>query len=171
MKSEKRRSLILDELTKATSPISASKFAEQYQVSRQIIVGDIALLRASSIEILATPKGYIINSKNNDDDSCVYVLACKHDAAHTLDELYTIVDHGGEVIDVIVEHPIYGQLTGYLDVASRYDADQFIKKIQEENTKPLSVLTDGIHLHSIKCKDENNYQLIKKMLCEKGYLL
>lgn len=171
MKSEKRRNMILDELKKAASPISAGTFAEQYQVSRQIIVGDIALLRASSIEILATPKGYIINSEKSDDDSCVYVLACKHDASHTLDELYTIVDYGGEVIDVIVEHPIYGQLTGYLNVASRYDADQFVEKIQEENTKPLSVLTDGIHLHSIRCKDEKNYQLIKKMLCEKGYLL
>jgi transcriptional regulator of NAD metabolism len=171
MKSEERRKQILDKLKKATSPISASRLAELYKVSRQVIVGDIALLRAASIEILATPKGYVINPEKSSDNSCVYVLACKHDAAHTLDELYTIVDFGGEVIDVIVEHPIYGQLTGYINVASRYDADQFVKNIEEQNTKPLSALTDGIHLHNIKCKDEQTFNLIKEMLCEKGYLL
>ncbi|MBK5253316.1 MAG: transcription repressor NadR [Peptostreptococcaceae bacterium] len=171
MKSEERRNEILDQLKKTTSPVSAGKLAEIFNVSRQVIVGDIALLRAASIKILATPKGYVINPGNSNDDSCIYVIACKHDADHTLEELYTIVDYGGEVIDVIVEHPIYGQLTGYLNVSSRYDADQFVKNIEEQNTKPLSDLTDGIHLHNIKCKDKSNFELIKKMLCEKGYLL
>ena len=84
--------------------------------------------------------------------------------------MYTIVDLGGSIIDVIVEHPIYGQLTGKLHLSSRYDVNQFLKKITHDNAKPLSQLTNGLHLHTIQCLDQETYQRIVDALDEKGYL-
>ena len=171
MKSDERRQEILNILKKEKAPISANKLAEKFEVSRQVIVGDVALLRAANISIMATPKGYVLNDIKTNDTSYIGTIACKHDAEHTLDELNIIVDHGGEVIDVIVEHPVYGQLIGCLNVASRYDAIHLVDNITEQKTKPLSTLTDGIHVHNIKCRDKETFELIKNKLCEKGYLL
>jgi hypothetical protein len=171
MKSEERRKKILDILRYEKEPIAANKLAERFQVSRQIIVGDIALLRAANNMIMATPKGYILNDSIINDTAYVGTIACKHDADQTLDELYTILDYGGEIIDVIVEHPIYGQLIGCLNISSRYDAYQLVNNINEQKTKPLSTLTVGIHIHNIRCRDKDAFELIKTKLCEKGYLL
>ena len=70
-----------------------------------------------------------------------------------------------------IDHPIYGQLSGKLDVHSRYDADLFVEKVKQYSTKPLSSLTSGIHLHRVGCRDEETFLRIKAALKEKGYLL
>ena len=149
-----RREKIIEEIKKSNKPISASKLATMLGVSRQIIVGDVALLRASGFCIAAT----------------TYTIAVKHSKDALADELYTIVDLGGSVVDVIVDHPIYGQLTGKLHLSSRYDIDQFLKKVSHEKAKPLSQLTDGLHLHTIECQNEDTYQRIIDSLHKKGYL-
>ena len=51
-----RREDIVRRLTISAEPISASSLAAAYGVSRQIIVGDIALLRASGEKISSTPR-------------------------------------------------------------------------------------------------------------------
>ncbi|WP_315968792.1 transcription repressor NadR [Candidatus Stoquefichus massiliensis] len=162
-----RKEKIIKTIKKSDKPISASKLASQFGVSRQIIVGDVALLRASGYNIIATPRGYILDEQNNE---YIYTIAVKHDQQSLGDELYTIVDLGGSIIDVIVDHPIYGQLTGKLHISSRYDVDQFLKKVEHGKAKPLSQLTDGLHLHTIQCQNEDVYQRIIKTLDEKGYL-
>lgn len=162
-----RKEKIIEEIKSSDKPISASKLASQCGVSRQIIVGDVALLRASGYNIIATPRGYILDNQNNE---CIYTIAVKHNQQSLGDELYTIVDLGGSIIDVIVDHPIYGQLAGKLHISSRYDVDQFLKKVENGKAKPLSQLTDGLHLHTIQCQNEDIYQRIIKVLDEKGYL-
>lgn len=162
-----RKEKIIQEIQKNQKPISASKLATLYGVSRQIIVGDVALLRASGYNIIATPRGYVLDEQNNE---LTHTIAVKHQKEDLGDELYTIVDMGGDIIDVIVEHPIYGQLTGKLHISSRYDVDQFLKKVNNNEANPLSQLTNGLHLHTIRCPDEQTYQRILKALEEKGYL-
>lgn len=162
-----RREKIIEEIKKSNKPISASKLATMLGVSRQIIVGDVALLRASGFCIAATPRGYILDHQSQ---ATTYTIAVKHSKDTLADELYTIVDLGGSVVDVIVDHPIYGQLTGKLHLSSRYDIDQFLKKVSHEKAKPLSQLTDGLHLHTIECQNEDTYQRIIDSLHKKGYL-
>lgn len=162
-----RKEKIIKRIKKSDKPISASKLAAQFGVSRQIIVGDVALLRASGYDIIATPRGYILDDQNSE---CVYTIAVKHGKDTLADELYTIVDLGGSIIDVIVEHPIYGQLTGKLHISSRYDVEQFLKKVNNEQAKPLSQLTDGLHLHTIQCQNEDVFKRIMQALDDKGYL-
>ncbi|MEG0157382.1 MAG: transcription repressor NadR, partial [Anaerovoracaceae bacterium] len=158
MNTELRRETILDLLSSATAPISASALAKELSVSRQVIVGDVALLRATGSPIVATPKGYLLELQKN-AFPYIGVLACKHDMAGLKTELYLVVDYGGTIIDVTVDHVIYGQLSGMLNISSRYDADIFIEKVSAEGSKPLSNLTEGIHLHRIGCKDRQTFDI------------
>lgn len=169
MEATKRRDAIVSILSEGNRPVSARKLAALLSVSRQIIVGDVALLRASGIDVIATPKGYVLESESM-THKFVGQLASHHTADETKTELYAVVDNGGEVIDVIVEHPIYGELRGRLTISSRYDADQFIEKIENEQANLLSELTDGVHLHTIGCADKKTFERIKKELDTLGFL-
>lgn len=170
MDAKERRNRILAKLQGCDTPISASSLAEELSVSRQIIVGDVALLRASGAHISATPRGYIYEQEAS-EFPYEGLLACRHTTAQLEDELYTIVDFGGFVIDVTIEHPLYGQLSGPLNLGSRYDVDLFIEKVlAEENAKPLSVLTGGVHLHRIGCRDQAAFSLIRQQLTEKNII-
>lgn len=163
MKAEQRRACIARTLT-ADHPISATALARQFSVSRQIIVGDIALLRAGGMDIVATPRGYRLGETTG----LVRAVACLHTAEQTEAELLAMVDNGCTVVDVVVEHPLYGQLTGQLSLASRYDVEQFVDRIRD--SVPLSMLTGGIHLHHLRCPDEAAYQRVCRALEGLGIL-
>lgn len=170
MGTRSRRQMILGDLKDADRPVSASSLAEKYHVSRQIVVGDIALLRAGGEPIIATPRGYILESGASPSD--IFTIACRHDSdSQLIDELYTIVDNGAVAVDVIVDHPVYGQIVGQLQVSSRFDADRFAETLKSSNAAPLSQITDGIHLHTIRCKDPERIKLIKELLAQKGILI
>ena len=147
-----RRAAILSVLERTDHPVSAAALAREFSVSRQIIVGDVALLRAGGLSIAATPRGYMLPEEHS---GLVRTLACRHRADQMEDELNAIVDQGCTVIDVIVEHPIYGQLTGPLQLSSRYDVIQFVDRCRQSDALPLSNLTEGIHLHTISCPDDH----------------
>lgn len=162
MPAQARRDRIETMLKHSDTALSASSLAHEFQVSRQVIVGDIALLRASGLDIQATPRGYLL--KGNDSEGYTGTIACRHSREAMQAELYTIVDLGGRILDVIVDHPIYGQLTGQLQIASRYDADQFIRKLDREKAQPLSRITDGVHLHTVICPDKETFDRIVQAL-------
>lgn len=102
MDAASRRQAILDRLRAADRPVSASALASERNVSRQIIVGDIAILRAGGAEISATPRGYVLPQAT---DGITRTIACRHTLAQTGQELDILVDNGCTVLDVIVEHP------------------------------------------------------------------
>lgn len=167
-----RRNQIIKIIRSSTAPVSASILATQLNVSRQIIVGDIALLRASGQNISATPRGYVFESEETQQAyGYIGFIACRHNDGKLAEELYAIVDFGGTIIDVTIEHSTYGQISGRLDIASRHDADEFINKLNVSQSKPLSDLTHGIHLHRIGCRDKKTFDLITKVLVEKEIAL
>ena len=166
MQAKARREAILNTLSTCPDPVSASTLAAQFSVSRQVIVGDIALLRAGGADISATPRGYVYH---RDVSSVIHKVATRHKSDQTEAELNAIVDQGCTVVDVIVEHPIYGQITGPLELSSRYDVSQFLLRSAE--TQPLSVLTEGIHLHTLSCPDEAAFTRVQNALRTLGVLL
>lgn len=169
---EERRNRVKETLQQTDHPLTASYLAEQYSVSRQIIVGDIALLRASGMQILATPRGYLLDSSAKEEEKNIGMIACRHAQEQLREELYTIVDFGATVVDVTIEHALYGELSGKLDLSSRYDVDAFMDKVeQEKNCAPISSLTGGVHLHRIRYKDEESFDRIKEVLREKHILI
>ena len=168
MRSEQRRQALLDILKQNTQPISAAALAARFDVSRQVIVGDVALLRSAGEQISATPRGYVMGHKAS---GLMRQLAVKHGPAELEAELNAIVDHGCTVVDVIVEHPVYGQLTGSLQLSSRYDVSQFMNRCSTFAAHPLSNLTGGIHLHTLICPDEAAFERVKDALHQQGMLL
>lgn len=168
MRAEERRQAILEHLRQSSRPVSAGYLAERFSVSRQAVVGDVALLRASGADISATPRGYVISQAAQ---GLIRQVACRHDAAGMEAELNAMVDQGCSVLDVIVDHPIYGQLTGPLQLSSRYDVGQFIARCAGAGARPLSDLTGGIHLHTLSCPDESAFLRVRGALGDLGVLL
>ena len=160
-----RRNAIYQVLS-ADTPISATALAGRFGVTRQVVVGDIALLRAEGRSVIATPRGYIIPVP----DGFVRTIACVHNAQQTRDELNAMVDCGCTVIDGVVEHPVYGLLTAPLAISSRYDVEQFIEKMASASASPLSALTEGIHLHTLSCPVEEVFNHLRDKLREMGML-
>ena len=164
-----RREQIIAILKESDSPISATNLARQFNVSRQIVVGDIALIRAQGLDINATPRGYVFPSESRD---CITrTIACLHEGEDSmLNELNAIVDMGCKVLDVIVDHPVYGQISGQLQISSRNDVNEFVERVKTEKAHSLSELTDGIHLHTVECPNEEVYVNLVKKLIELGIL-
>ena len=168
MSVETRHKQILTILKESNSPIVARKLAEKFEVSRQVIVGYIALLRAAGEEILSTPKGYILNTHL--EKEVKKRLVCKHSIEETGAEIQTIIDLGGKLLDVSVEHPVYGEITGTLNIFDQADADQFIQKLKSGETSLLLELTEGVHVHTIAASNIEIIELIEQDLMEKGLL-
>lgn len=168
MNAAQRRGRILDELKVAEGPLSATALAQRLSVSRQIIVGDVALLRAAGEGITATPRGYVLDAPR---PGIVATVACAHSGADMERELTLMVDQGCTVENVIVEHPVYGQLTGPLELSSRYDVSEFIRRVRECEAQPLSALTDGVHLHRLRCPDEGALERVRAALDGAGFLV
>ncbi len=162
-----RKEKILNILGKATGPVSATALSKELGVSRQIIVGDVALLRAGGYDIDATPRGYVMGSTKTANRTRI---VCQHQDTDTERELNIFVDNGCRVVDVIVEHPVYGQLTGLLNIASRYDVKAFLKKVAESDAHSLCQLTDGIHIHTIEYPDSDALERTVAELKEAGII-
>ena len=165
---EKSEEEIVKRLRETEKPISATRFAKAFDVSRQIIVGDVALLRATGVEIVATARGYMLEQPL---EGIERKIACQHTPEQTREELSVIVAKGGEVVDVSIAHPLYGELIGSLRIQSEKDIDKFMDKYQKEHATLLSVLTGGVHLHTIRCADEETFQEIKEALRKKVFCL
>ncbi|MGX4600346.1 3H domain-containing protein [Faecalimicrobium sp. JNUCC 81] len=166
-----RRENILKILKNSKQAVSGTSLASELNVSRQVIVGDVAILKAAGEDIISTSKGYILNDKKESEGYILKTIACKHSKEYIEDELNSIVDEGATVVNVMVEHCLYGQITGDLYLSSRRDVKEFIQKLKSDIVNPLADLTDGIHLHTIKCRDEVSFNEIIKSLESKGYLL
>ena len=168
MEAQRRRERLAKRLEGADGPVSATALAKEFAVSRQVIVGDVALLRAAGLDIAATPRGYVLPAGVSGH---TFTVATTHGPADMEGELNAIVDQGGTVLDVIVEHPIYGQITAPLRVSSRYEIGQFIDRCRQHSAAPLSLLTDGVHLHTVCCQDPACEARVKEKLRELGFLL
>jgi len=169
MEASFRRKKILDMISTQKPPVSASLLAKTFNVSRQVIVGDVALLRAQGHEIIPTARGYMI-PEYKDANQYHGKIACRHTPENTKAELYAIVDSGAVVVNVIVEHEIYGEITGGLNLANRGDVDLFINKVDTSEVRLLSELTMGVHLHTIACRDRAHFDEICRTLDENGFL-
>lgn len=168
---DERREEILRLLSLADDPIKGTDLSEKLGVSRQVIVQDIAILRARGESIIATPQGYMV-PKSNENRRLIKTIACTHqNNAELEEELKIIVDLGGKIIDVIVEHPLYGEIKSQLQIGSRYDLDLFVKSLKTTKAEPLASLTAGVHLHTIEVDDEKTFRIIKEKLREKNYLI
>ncbi len=168
MKADERRNSIIEMLIIEKKAIKGTTLAERFNVTRQIIVKDIAILRAKGNSIIATPDGYMINDNSSRVKS---VIAVNHNNEDVIRELEIVVKYGGIIEDVIVEHPLYGEIKGILMIKNLNDLNKFKNTLKEINAKPLSILTNGVHLHTVSADSIENMELIKEELKENGFIL
>jgi transcriptional regulator of NAD metabolism len=165
---ERRKRIV--KLLKDKSPLTGSQLATSLGVTRQVIVSDITVLRAAGETIMATPRGYTAMAEPL-KRGVTKLVAVRHRPEETADELLAAVDLGVEVVDVIVDHPVYGQMTGQLSLSTRADVMSFLERIKGTNAGLLSSLTDGVHLHTVRGRDTSHIAKLESLLAEKGYLL
>lgn len=168
---EKRRELILSWLQSEASPLTGSELAKRTNVSRQIIVQDISLLKARNEPIIATSQGYVYMQKQHERPAFQRLIVCHHKPEQTAEELYLLVDRGILVKDVIVEHPVYGELTASIMVSTRKEVEELLTKLQETKASFLSQLTEGIHLHTIEADSPAKLDDACQALEEAGFLV
>ncbi|MBE5961097.1 MAG: transcription repressor NadR [Lachnospiraceae bacterium] len=169
MEGNERREKLLELLTASKEPISGSDLAKKLGVSRQVIVQDIALLRAVNKNILSTTKGYILYVQEK--ERAHRCFSVRHTTSQIEDELCTIVDYGGKVLNVIVSHPIYGSITTDLIIETRKDVYDFVAKVTAEKTVPLKELTNDYHVHTVEADNEQILDTIEEELRKKHYLV
>lgn len=171
MTGEERRMKILSKLQENDTPLSGTALAKAFHVSRQVIVQDIALMRAENNGILSTNKGYLLRSKKAENTQPKRVFFVKHDTQQVMDEFMTVLELGGKILDVAVEHEIYGQICVDLLIETEADAEEFCNKLMTCGANPLKVLTDDCHYHTVCAASEKLLDLIEGDLRRKGYLL
>ena len=168
MQIEQRREKILQLLQQADKPLSGSALAGILGVSRQIVVQDLALIRAKKdVQIISTYQGYILLKK---EVSCSRVFKVRHSADRTQEELQKIVDLSGTVEDVFVYHRVYGVVRGQLHISSRRDVEEFMQRLAQSSSAPLMQITDDFHYHTVSAADEETLDLIQKQLADSGFL-
>lgn len=167
MKSGERRARLLALLRESARPLSGEALGEALGVSRQVIVQDVALLRAEGTEILSTARGYLLRGAAG----ATRVFSVSHSDEQTLDELNAIVDHGGAVLDVQVEHAVYGSLRAPLGVRSRSQAATFCEEIRSGRSSLLKNITSGVHRHTVRAETEQELDEIERALSALGFLI
>ncbi|HKL13931.1 MAG TPA: transcription repressor NadR [Halanaerobiales bacterium] len=170
MRTKERREKLIKKLIKESEPYTGAKLADYFDVTRQVIVQDIALLRAQGYDILATSQGYILK-ENMGVKTYSRTIACKHDMDNVKEELMIVVKHGAKIKDVKVEHPIYGEISGMLMLQTSQDIQNFLNNTDKYEASLLSSLTDGVHLHTIEAMNEDVLDEIVNELRKRGFLL
>ncbi len=167
LKTNERRNKIIEMLQSTKTPIKGSDFASLFGVSRQVVVTDIAVLKAAYPGIVSTNQGYIMFQADN--KRCVFKMF--HSEEETADELMTIVRLGGCITNVYVDHRVYGTISKPLDIKTEYDVENFLEDIKSGVSSPLMNITSGYHFHTVEAKSEENLKIIEDKLREKGYLI
>lgn len=166
MSGEERRQRIIQILKDSSSPVSGSDLAKTLNVSRQIIVQDVALLRAKNSNIISTFQGYIL------EKSLKYerVFKVKHSDEQTEEELNLFVDFGGVIKDVFVYHKVYDVIRAELNLKSRREVREYLEKFKNGKSKSLKEVTSDYHYHTILAESEKDLDAIMEELRKRGFL-
>ncbi len=167
MRAEKRREEILSLIGNTENPIPANVLKERFGISRQVIVQDIAILRANGYDITATSRGYVLNVKNQ----ATRVFKCRHTFEEMVDEGMLIIGAGGRIEDVFVNHRIYGRISARLDLYNRTHVEELYRSLISGASKPLMSVTDGYHYHTVSADSEAVLDQTEKLLRERGFLI
>ena len=162
-----RRNAIVEQIRSSDAPVSGKALAAMYDDSRQVIVQDIALIRAAGYGIISTNRGYILSGPG----FVSRTFKVWHTDEQVEDELYSIVDLGGRVRNVSVNHKVYGRMEAELNISSRRNVDEFVQDIRSGKSSPLKNITSGYHYHTVDADSGETLDLIEDMLRKKGFLV
>lgn len=167
MTGQERRDAMIEMIRNSEKPVSGTALAKEFAVSRQVIVQDIALIRAAGYEVLSTHRGYLLGHKG----AVTRIFKVSHTDEEIADELNLIVDLGGKVEDVQVNHKVYGRMKADLGIHSRKQVQDFVEEIRSGKSSPLKNITSNYHYHTVEADSEEVLDLIGEELNKRGYLV
>lgn len=167
---DQRRQAIVEQLKKAKGPVTGNELARQMEVSRQVIVSDVTLLKAINEPILATSQGYLYLPPAP-APKISRTIVCRHTPEQSEQEMLMIVNEGASIKNVSIEHPVYGDLTASMMIHNAHDVRSFLDKIQHTEASFLSELTGGVHLHEIEAENESIIRSVEHKLFQAGILV
>ena len=154
-------------LLSSEEPISGAELAKRFDISRQIIVQDVTVLRGTGYDILSTNSGYVLQKSPLAEK----VFKVKHTTAETEDELSCIVALGGTVVDVFVWHKVYGRIEAPLNIFSPLHVKQFMEGVRTGKSTELMNITGGYHYHTVRADNEEILNRIEESLVQKNYIV
>lgn len=166
-----RRKRIAALIAASATPLTGAELAGVMKVTRQVVVQDIALLRAAGAPIIATPSGYVTLCYAVKGRALRVFACCHHSLEKAEEELMIMVENGGTVRDVIIEHPVYGEISGTLNLATPVAVKNLIRRLKEKDARMLSFTTAGIHLHTVEAETEEALTKIEEELKSAGILM
>lgn len=167
MRAERRREEILSLIGNTENPIPASVLKERFNVSRQVIVQDIAILRANGYDITATNRGYVLGHTAR----ATRIFKCRHSFDEIVSEGALIIETGGRIEDIFVNHRVYGRISARLDLQNRMHVEELYRSLVSGASKPLMSVTDGYHYHTVSADSEETLDKIGKILRENKFLI
>lgn len=167
MTGSERRNQIISRIKSSGVPVSGTALAQECDVSRQVIVQDIALIRAAGFDIISTNRGYVLHAPH----TVSRVFKVQHTDEALEDELCAIVDLGGKIVNVMINHRVYGQIEAMLNINSRKKVADFLEDIRTGKSSPLKNITANYHYHKVEAETEDTLDAIEELLGEKGYLV
>ena len=167
MKAAERRKAIVTLLLSKQEPIPGSDLAKEFQMSRQIIVQDIAVLKGQGYDILSTHYGYLLQRS----PLAERVFKVRHTSEQTEDELISIVNLGGTVVDVFVWHKVYGKIEAALNIFSPLHVKQFMEGVRTGQSTELMHVTGGYHYHTVRAESPAVLDRIEAALNERNYIV
>jgi transcriptional regulator of NAD metabolism len=167
MKVENRRKGIINLLLAEKGPISGGDLSNKFGVSRQIIVQDIAMLRARGFDITPTHNGYVIRSS----PLVERVFKLRHKSEETEDELSLIISLGATVADVYISHDVYGKVSANLSISTPADLKRFVESLQSGESAELMNITGGFHYHTVRAETDEILDKVEEALKARGYLV
>ena len=167
MKAHERRAEILSLIGNSQNPVAANFLSEKYSVSRQVIVQDIAILRAQGYGVISTNRGYVLGS----GIVAERVFKCRHTLQELVDESEVIISRGGKVEDICVNHRVYGKISARLELSTMRHAEELYRSLVTGASKPLMSVTDGYHYHTVSADSEEVLDQIENSLRKRGFLI
>ena len=167
MKSADRRREILSFLGNAENPIPANMLKEKFNISRQVIVQDIAILRANGYDIISTNRGYVLSTKAQ----ATRIFKCRHTFEELVEEGELIISSGGKIEDIFVNHRLYGRISARLALYNRIHVEELYRSLVSGASKPLMSVTDGYHYHTVSADSEEVLDGIESKLRARGFLI
>lgn len=167
MKANQRRAELLSLIGNSSAPVSANYLSEKFSVSRQVIVQDIAILRANGYSVISTNRGYVMDGATRIER----VFKCRHSLEELVKESEIIISNGGCVEDIIVNHRVYGKISAKLELSSLRHAEELYRSLASGASKPLMSVTDGYHYHTVTAQSEEALNAIEQTLRSNGFLI
>lgn len=167
MKATERRAEILSLIGNSQSPVPAGYLSEKYSVSRQVIVQDVAILRAQGYGVISTNRGYVIGI----DVTCERIFKCRHTLEGLIREGEIIISLGGKIEDISVNHRVYGKISARLELSTMRNVNELYRSLATGASKPLMSVTDGYHYHTVSAESEEALDEIETALRQSGFLI